>query len=200
MIIGIDFDNTIVNYDGVFAEAAAEKNVLPENSLKTKESVKRMLLSQGRETDWTKLQGYVYGTKMDDAGIYRGVEDFICQCAEIGWEVVIISHKTKHPVIGPHHYDLHSAALRWIKSTGLKLSDVFFETTRENKYSRIALTRCDIFVDDLPGFLLDSSFPKEVKRILFDPDNQHEDSNELMRFNSWEMIQAHFLENMAVSA
>lgn len=198
MIIGIDFDNTIVNYDRVFAEAAVEKNMLPDSGLKTKESVKQILLSQGRETDWTNLQGYVYGTKMDDAGIYQGVEDFICKCVESGWETVIISHKTNHPIIGPP-YDLHSAALQWIKSTGLKLSDVFFETTRENKYARIALTRCDIFVDDLPGFLLDSSFPEEVKRILFDPDNQHEDSNELMRFNSWEMIQTHFLENLAVS-
>ena len=198
MIVGIDFDNTIVNYDGVFAEAAAEKNMLPENSLKTKESVKQMLLSQGRETDWTKLQGYVYGTKMDDAWIYQGVEDFIGKCAESGWETVVISHKTKHPFIGPQ-YDLHGTALQWIKSKGLKISDVFFETTRENKYARIALERCTVFVDDLPGFLLDSSFPAEVKRILFDPNNQHEDSDELMRFNSWEKLQTLFLENLEVS-
>ena len=132
MIIGIDFDNTIVNYDNVFAEAATEKNMLPEHSLKTKESVKQMLLRQGRETDWTKLQGYVYGTKMDDAGSYRGVEDFIDKCFELGWETIVISHKTRYPFIGPQ-YDLHAAALQWIKSTGLKLSDVFFETTRENK-------------------------------------------------------------------
>ena len=198
MIIGIDFDNTIVNYDGVFAAAAAEKNMLPENSLKTKESVKQMLLGEGREAEWTELQGYVYGTKMDDARIYKGVEDFIGICAEIGWETVVISHKTRHPVIGPQ-YDLHAAALQWIKSSGLMLSDVFFETTREYKYARIALIRCDIFVDDLPGFLLGSGFPEEVNGILFDPNNQHKDSDELMRFNSWEMIGTLFPENSALS-
>lgn len=193
MIIGIDFDNTIVNYDGVFAEAAAEKNLLPENRLKTKESVKQVLLGQGRETDWTELQGYVYGTKMDDAGIYQGVEDFICKCAELGWETIVVSHKTNHPVIGPR-YDLHAAALQWIKSTGLKVNDVFFETTREDKYARIASARCAVFVDDLPGFLLDSGFPEEVDRILFDPNNQYGESDELMRFNSWEAIQTLLLE------
>ena len=199
MIIGIDFDNTIVNYDNVFAEAAAEKNMLPENSLKTKERVKRMLLGQERVAEWTELQGYVYGTKMNDAEVYPGVEDFISKCAGLGWETVLISHKTKHPVIGTQ-YDLHTAAEQWLKSTGLKLSNVFFETTRENKYARIASTRCAVFVDDLPDFLLDDGFPEEVNRILFDPNNQHEESDVLMRCNSWEMIQTLILEDTAIPA
>lgn len=197
MIIGIDFDNTIVNYDGVFTKAAAENNMLPENVLNTKESVKKFLLSEGREAEWTELQGYVYGTKMDDAEIYQGVHDFFGKCSELGWETFVISHKTKYPVIGPK-YDLHAAAYQFLNSSGLKISDVFFETTRENKYARIASAHCDVFVDDLPDFLLDSGFPKEVNRILFDPNNQHEDNDELIRFNSWEMIQAFLFEKFAV--
>lgn len=198
MIIGIDFDNTIVNYDGVFAEAAVEKNMLWVNSLITKANVKQFVLSEGSEADWTELQGYVYGSKMEDAVIYQGVKDFIGICAEIGWDSIIISHKTKHPVIGPK-YDLHGAAQQWIDSAGLKISDVFFETTREDKYARIASSRCDIFVDDLPDFLLGTGFPKNIDKILFDPDDLHEDSAEYMRFNSWEMIKTLFFENLAVS-
>ena len=47
--IGIDFDNTIVDYDLAFYLAALEKKLIPEKTPKTKKSVRDYLRSINNE-------------------------------------------------------------------------------------------------------------------------------------------------------
>ena len=196
MIIGLDFDNTVVNYDGVFYQAILDWGLLPPKSSQTKQSIKEFMLSRGLSDTWTKLQGYVYGALMEKAELYDGVGSFLRSCREYGIGTYIISHKTKYPVLGPE-YNLHKSALNWLKSKrlfenrryGLDENDIFFEHTKEEKWNKIASSGCSWFIDDLPEFLLDPKFPNEVNRILFDPMNVHETDGEILKLTSWREIE-----------
>lgn len=187
MIIGIDFDNTIVCYDNLFYETALEKGLIPAKVEKSKTGVRDYLRRQGREESWTELQGFIYGPGIIKAKPFPGVLDFFKQCKKLGIKTYIISHKTKFPFIG-EKYDLHFYAWKWLadnfffetEQTGLSQEEVFFELTKEEKASRIDKLNCTNFIDDLPEIFAEQDFPKNVEAILFDPQNRHSNS-----VNSW---------------
>lgn len=167
MRIGIDFDNTVICYDEVFNRVARETGLIPDTLPTGKGYVRDYLREKGKEDDWTRLQGIVYGTRLDDARLYDGVRSFIRHCSGAGMDCVIISHKTLYPYLGEKH-NLHAAAKAFIQSRDLGVN-AFFERTKEKKIERIKQLHCDVFIDDLPEFLgLPGFFPHMVK-ILFDP-------------------------------
>jgi hypothetical protein len=179
MRIGIDFDNTIVSYDALFHKVARERGLIPHNIPVNKVAVRDYLRLAGKEALWTEMQGYVYGARMDEALAYPGMIEFLGTAAAAGHEVAVISHKTKHPFLGPQ-YDLHAAARTWVKKHLCKdaialvpATHVFFELTKEEKLARIEAFRCDIFIDDLPEILQAKAFPTVVRRVLFDPERNH---------------------------
>ena len=80
--IGLDFDNTIANYDQAFPEVARilgyETNNL--NATLNKRELKLELLKQSDgDTAWQKVQGLVYGKYIDLASLYPGVCEFVLQ-------------------------------------------------------------------------------------------------------------------------
>src|SRR5579883_2684875 len=77
MRIGIDFDNTIACYDGVFHAAALERGLIPPDLARDKNSVRDHLNGSGRKDDFTELQGYVYGARMDLVSPFPGFAEFI---------------------------------------------------------------------------------------------------------------------------
>ena len=74
MRIGVDFDNTIADYEGVFHAAAIERGLIDADLPKGKNAVRDFLNSSGRKDDFTALQGYVYGSRMDLARPYQGFQ------------------------------------------------------------------------------------------------------------------------------
>src|SRR5262249_22819241 len=60
MLIGVDFDNTIVCYDELFHRVAVEQGLIPSTVPATKGEVRRDLEGRGLGDVWTELQGYVY--------------------------------------------------------------------------------------------------------------------------------------------
>jgi hypothetical protein len=193
MRIGLDFDNTIVNYDKVFHDVALEWRLIPSNMSVNKLAIRNFLRDSGKEDRWTEMQGYVYGARMDHALLYPGLIDFIEQVKSVGHTIVIVSHKTSHPFLGPK-YDLHAVALKWIKNNiCIEADDIFFEPTKEKKIERIVQLGCDVFIDDLPEIICSSGFPKTTMAILFDPDNMHRSfeaqCSEVRVLSSWAEIQ-----------
>lgn len=205
MIIGIDFDNTIVCYDGIFHRVALERGLIPEDLPQDKKSVRDYLRQIGREPDWTEMQGYVYGPRLIDAQPYPGVLEFFRSAVKAGIELRIISHKTKHPFLG-EPYNLHTAAWGWLEANGffdptrigIQREQVFLELTKEAKHQRIETAGCTLFIDDLPEFLLDAAFPCEVDRILFDPCSNAAHEGPLRSFQSWQQISSALLKQPAV--
>ena len=166
MVIGVDFDNTIVCYDRLFHRLAVEQSLIPAALPADKESVRNYLREQGREDDWTELQGLVYGVRIREAEPFPGVREFFSECRRRGIPVYVISHKTRLPVRGPQ-VDLHEAARGWLEcrgfheaaDIGLPADRVFFAETKPGKLQQIGELGCSHYIDDLPEFLLEPGFP-----------------------------------------
>ena len=191
MILGVDFDNTIVCYDHAFYRGALAKGLIPPSLPQTKNEIRNYLRDNRQEEEWTELQGFVYGVCMKKAEPFPGVIEFFQKCHNLGIAVFIISHKTRFPYKGTQ-YDLHTVALDWITNHELygmnaaHLSDtVFLELTKEEKIRRINIQKCTHFIDDLPEFLSEPAFPRGVHRILFDPHHLHSDAGSDTRVSSW---------------
>jgi hypothetical protein len=189
--IGVDFDNTLVRYDEVFGRAAQERGLVPESPRASKLQVRDILRRTGREEAWVELQGHVYGTRMEEAAAFPGAIELLSELRERGHELFIVSHRTRHPALGPAH-DLHQAARDWmarhLRRDGRPVVDaahIYLETTREEKIRRIRAVGCEVFVDDLPEVLLAAEFPPFTRRILFDPDGSHPASHGLERVRTW---------------
>ena len=101
MILGVDFDNTIVRYDEVFHRIAVERGLIPASLAVRKNEVRDFLRRRGQEQAWTELQGYVYGPRMQEAQPFPGVLEFFARCVRQNLPVHIISHKTLAAVAGP---------------------------------------------------------------------------------------------------
>jgi hypothetical protein len=199
MIIGVDFDNTIVCYDGIFHTVALERDLVPAELPTDKTSVRNYLRSTGREQAWTELQGYVYGPRLEAAAPYPGVIEFFKAALSLGIEVRIISHKTRRPFAGEPH-DLHSAAWKWLEASGILTAPfelpkkcIFLEETFEHKFERIQTEGCTHFIDDLPEFLKDPRFPNATNPILFAPQGASPDNSPLNSAKSWPELEATLL-------
>jgi len=197
--IGIDFDNTIICYNGIFHKVALEKKLITQELSSNKMEVRNYLRKIGKEDEWTKLQGEVYGLHLKNAKPFPGVKEFFLYCKQQDISLYIISHKTRYPYIGPE-YDLHKAAYNWLNFQGFSDSgktefsdkNIFFELTKSDKMKRILEMKCNYFIDDLPEFLCEKNFPSFTNRILFDPNNRHYDSSDYQRMTSWKDIKCNF--------
>lgn len=180
MRIAIDFDNTIACYDGVFHAAAVERGLIPADLPTDKNAVRDYLNGSGRKDAFTELQGYVYGARMDLVSPYEGFEAFLMRGAGDGHELFVVSHKTRHPFLGPK-YDLHAAARGFLEARGLAGAGagriaherIFFEASKEAKIARARALDVDVFIDDLPEILTMPGLPDAVRAILFDPHRSH---------------------------
>ncbi len=191
MRLGVDLDNTIACYDGLFHRLAIENGLLSGACGHDKQSVRDHLQGLGRREDWTRLQGIVYGREMRQAVPFPGVKAFFEEALRRGWSTYIVSHRTRYPHLGVR-VDLHRAALDWLRCHGisdtsgvaLRTANVYLEETLADKLQRIRTLNCEAFVDDLPELLLHDDFPPDVHRICFDPGN-HCDDSRLERVTQW---------------
>ena len=175
MRIGLDLDNTIINYDSAFIAAANSLEVnLPEFCI-TKTEIKNFVrtLDQG-EILWQRLQGKVYSEFIISHGqLYPGVKRFLLHSKLAGHEVLIVSHKT---LIA--HYDdcelpIRELATQFLITNGLiggsypLVSSVYYESTREKKINKILSLEFDWFIDDLPEVLKQLESANSVTKIYF---------------------------------
>lgn len=206
MVVGVDFDNTIVCCDGVFHRAAREQSLIPGNIAVNKTNVRDYLRQVGKEAVWTELQGLVYGDYIKYAPAFPGVKEFFWYCKKEGIRFYIISHKTHSPY-GGCVYDLHESANKWLKAQGfydsnigLTAGNIYFELTKEDKINRIRQLGCTYFIDDLPEFLEEPDFPALTERILFDPNNIYKNSGNFQRLSSWDDITKTFISERTKAA
>jgi len=174
--IGIDLDNTIVNYDAAFAAVACELGLLPPGcGVVSKEAVKAAVRQRAGEQAWMYLQGQVYGRFIDRATPYPGFDTFLHAAQARDLRIFVVSHKTQTGHFDPLHVDLRRAARNWmeqygfigIDGSGLPASRVYFEDTQADKIGRILSLECHIFVDDLPAVLHHPALPDALERIWF---------------------------------
>jgi len=174
MLIGLDLDNTLVNYTLVFQKVVLENNIVIPNWDGTKRGLKQFLLEQPNGMyKWQKLQGQVYGKYMLSAELYAGVANFLMRCQFENIPVVIVSHKTEFGHHDPEKISLRTQAIKWLDKQGffsrfgLSKENVHFESTREKKINRMIKLNCTHFVDDLIEVFDEPIFPARIKAFLF---------------------------------
>lgn len=197
MIIGLDFDNTIVDYSKIFSLIAKEQGLKLQNGVSPKDQVKSHILKKSDgNLEWTKLQGEVYGKRISGACCYRGIKKFLRDQSANGCRFVIISHKSIFPSL-TSDVNLHETAREFLNQNGffseesinLSINECFFEQTLECKINRIISCRCNVFVDDLISVLKHTKFPKSCFKIHFSSGNESpQNENHLASADSWRIV------------
>jgi hypothetical protein len=173
--IGIDFDNTLIDYDAVFLDNARALGLVAPAFCGGKEAVRAQVRGSAGEEAWQRLQGLVYGAGIGDAVMFEGADAFLRSARAAGHEVLIVSHKTQYGHFDSARIDLRAAAIAWMRQKGffapdgfgIRPDDVRFAPTRSEKIDEIARLACTHFIDDLPEVLDDPSFPPGVTKVLF---------------------------------
>ena len=195
--IGLDFDNTIANYDQAFPEVARilgyETNNL--NATLNKRDLKLELLKQpDGDTAWQKVQGLAYGKFIDLASLYPGVYEFVLRALASGHEIFIVSHKTELGHFDESRTPLRQAATTWLinqklvgdSDSKIKLQNIYYAETSDEKINKIVELQLDVFIDDLDEVLSDRSFPKRTRKILFG--SGATTSQEILAMQSWREV------------
>ena len=180
-ILGLDFDNTLVNYDDLFYNIAREKKLIDKKTPRDKIVIRDILRAYSLEEEFTKIQGEVYGRRVEEARPTNDMLRNLVSLKERGLKLTIISHKTRYPYKGPK-YDLHKSALRWMEKNnffdvnGLDIQekDVHFEETKEQKVGKIIELGCTYFVDDLEEII--RMIPRNIKTYLYNEKGVYKNS------------------------
>ena len=178
-LLGLDFDNTLVQYDNLFHRLALEKGLISRTVAPDKLEIREYLRAIGRDEEFTLLQGEVYGRQIHSAEASEGMFKALMELKNQGVKMALVSHKTKRPYKGPN-YDLHQSAWSWLDTNGLtnkrgldwNEKNIFFEETKEAKIKRIIELGCTHYIDDLPEIL--ELLPENIDRIYYCPKGNKE--------------------------
>jgi len=202
MVVGVDFDNTIANYDELMYAIALERRLIRTDIAKSKKLIRDAIraLPDG-EAQWRSVQVMAYGPRMHEARLIEGVREFFAECRRRSIPVYIVSHKTEHANFGETGVNLREAAAGWLERHGFFASDglglartgVFFESTRAEKIDRIKALRATHFIDDLEETFHEGTFPRDVQKILFAAHGQPNNIAGAVSFSTWEQIHEYLL-------
>ena len=196
-VIGVDFDNTVVSYAGLFHEVAVERGLISRDTERSKQVIRDRVrqLPEG-EGEWQRLQAVVYGPRMMEATLVEGVPEFFRLCRLNCVETRIISHKTPFASLDPTHTNLRTAALEWMTANrffertgfGLQRENILFAGSRTEKIELIRKRGCKHFIDDLLEVFLERSFPPDVEKILFSPCGRPNAPSGIVVLSDWDGI------------
>jgi hypothetical protein len=195
VIIGIDFDNTLVNYRRSFLSLALERDLLPAGFDGEKEAVRDAIrrLPEG-EAHWMLLQAEVYGPRILDAEPAAGALRFLEEARRLGLRVAVVSHKTERAAADASRTSMREAARGWLEHYGflgramIEAGDVYFEETRSEKIARIRTLQCTDFIDDLEDVLMDPGLPPSVRRHWYGAGIERKPQGSYLRYESWDQI------------
>ena len=210
-MLGIDFDNTIINYDEIMYTLALNVGLIDSKIRKNKKEIKDAIRKRGGDLRWQEIQAQSYGKEIAQAVLNPGVWDFLMACKQQHVLLSIISHKTLVSNLVQHKVNLREAALSWMEKQGffsnggigLEKDQIYFESSREEKINCIKKIGCNYFIDDLEEVFTEPSFPKTVKKILYIPHPEALPKNYFLRdvtfFFSWQEIRQFFIKEGVLS-
>jgi hypothetical protein len=199
--IGIDLDNTLINYDTVFPAAANILNISLPPLVQTKKQIREfMRLQPEGEKKWQELQGIAYGKCLKEhAALYPGVKRFFWRCAQNNHKVTVISHKTEYGHVDDEKNPLRKEALSFMKNQCLTSTDnnslieIIFKDTRDDKISCISQHDFEWFIDDLPEVVDALDKLNKFKVIYFNPTSDKEivaSNDRVIPLTDWQQIDA----------
>lgn len=193
MKLGIDIDNTILDYSFSFVKHA---NIIFETSMpegSTKLQVQNHVVINKGEPSWTQLQGVVYSQTPLEATVSEGFKEFLGFARSESANVMFVSHKTKFPIDGPK-VNLREPVLDLLRKEGLlnaalQGEDVIFCDSTEEKLEVIAIRDFDFFIDDLASVI--SKLPNNLQGLHYKCECVSPLSAQHQPMGHWSQIQAH---------
>jgi len=204
LVIGIDFDNTLVVYDELFQKLAEQRGVLappvPRGKKEIRDAIRQ--LPEG-EIHWQRLQAAAYGPRIGEARLAEGVMEFLDRCRQESARVYVVSHKTLRAGYDETDTDLRQAAMNWMEANGLFRDDgsglrperVYFGSTRQEKIEYLRCLGCTHFIDDLEETFCEPSFPASVDKILYAPHTPDHTLPGVRVARSWKQINGYCFGN-----
>src|SRR5580658_95916 len=194
MRIGIDLDNTIIDYAALLHSIATERGWLDERTPASKSAVRKSLVeADGNDWRWQRLQADAYGTHVARATVFEGAFEFVDAARRCGHEICILSHKTRTSQLDPS-IELRPGALAWLEEAGFLGPDrvpreaVYFFDTRDEKVRAVGALGCDWIVDDLREGLEHPELAKPVARIWFTQGERIDGPPTIVSCARWEEI------------
>jgi hypothetical protein len=178
--IGLDLDNTVIDYTPAYRATAARMGLPPEFT--GRESIRPLLRrSEVDDLEWQCFQALLYTEGLACAEPAAGLRDFLNLCAELPVRVFIVSHKTATTPTQFGGQDLRGPAKAWLVDQGIapdhiNFDDIYFCSTRAEKVRTIAALGCEAFVDDLIEVLEHPDLPIDIKRFHYQLDTPVFDS------------------------
>lgn len=200
VVIGVDFDNTLVSYDDLIYRVALQRRLIRADLPKRKRVIRDSIRQSSGDDAWHGVQTLVYGERMEEAKLICGVQGFFILCHQQRIPVFIVSHKTEWIEAEEKRVNLWMTAMRWMtqqrffarEGLGLSQSDVYFEPTRRDKVERIHQLGCTHFIDDLEETFHEVAFPAEVKQLLYAAGERVSTLPHAKVFATWEEISDYF--------
>jgi hypothetical protein len=172
--IGLDLDNTVIDYTPAYRATAARIGLPPEFT--DRDSIRPLLRkSEVDDLEWQRFQALLYTDGLAFAEPAAGLSDFLNLCAELNVGVFIVSHKTATTPTQFGERDLHGPAKAWLVDQGIapdqiNLEDIYFCSTRAEKVRTIGSLGCEAFVDDLIEVLEHPDLPIDIRRFHYQLD------------------------------
>ncbi len=195
MKIGIDIDNTILDYSEAFTIAARKLKGLESIEKLPKAQVKSVVIRTHGEETWTALQSLVYSSVPLGVRVFEGFEPLLHALNAKGHTVTYMSHKSAQPISGsaadlrkPVTNFLHSKKL--LGQTMIGVSHHYFETKKE-KIEAINSAFFDYFIDDLLEIV--SAIETKGAPIHFACDCEPLTMRSHVGFESWPSISSFLL-------
>ena len=169
--IGIDLDNTIVDYDESYIQIS--KSLKLEVSSHNRETIKVFFQNSPKgDYSWQEFQSILYTSGLEYAQVANGLFEFLNLCNTKKIEIFIISHKTKTTPEEFGGADLRIPAINWLnthKITPLKIKpeNIFFCETQLVKIETINQLEVDMFIDDLEEVINHAKLNKNVQGVLY---------------------------------
>jgi len=193
MKIGIDIDNTILDYSFSFTKHASTLlgASLPEGS--TKLQVQNHVVMNYGEDSWTKIQGVVYSQTPLEAIVSEGFKEFLDQARMKRATINFVSHKTQFPIEGPR-VNLRKLVLDLLRqerllNPSLKSKDVVFCDSPEEKLKVIAMSNFNFFIDDLASII--SKLPKNLQGLHYRCECTSPLDAQHQPMKNWNQIKSH---------
>lgn len=188
MRIGLDLDNTLICYDGLFHRLALESYLIEPETPPRKNAVRDRVRELHGDLQWQELQAQGYGPRLPEAEFFPGARQALIRWRDAGHEIHIISHKSV--TSGRGNFRLRDAALAFLEAHAIisLISGINFAVDQPQKVKLIRETNCRVMIDDLPEILRHPDFPPSVARVFFDPDGVRQP--DLISCSNWAEIEA----------
>lgn len=193
MRIGIDIDNTSIDYSLSFTRKAENLTgvSLPRNM--SKRDVQSFVVKTRGEELWTRIQGSVYSESPLNAEVSEGLREFLAIAKIQEAEVVFVSHKTRFPIVGPK-VDLRKPVLDFMKlekliEPALNKSNVIFCESPNEKLEVIRESNFNFFIDDLVSII--DKIPLSTQAVHYKCDCRHSPPPGHVPARDWDAIGQH---------